>query len=75
MVRTKDRVKPLYVSVGHMIGLREAADWVLRLAPTHRLPEPIRLADRLSKGHAAVRYWNHHPRRYRCRKHDRHLNS
>jgi deoxyribonuclease V len=51
VVRTKDGVKPLFVSVGHMIGLREAADWILRLAPTHRLPEPIRLADRLSKGH------------------------
>lgn len=51
VVRTKDRVKPLFVSVGYMIGLSEAADWVLRLAPTHRLPEPIRLADRLSKGH------------------------
>lgn len=52
VVRTKDGVKPLYVSVGHLIGLREAVEWVLRLAPTHRLPEPIRLADRLSKGHA-----------------------
>lgn len=50
VVRTKARVKPLYVSVGHMIGLREAAEWVLRLAPTHRLTEPVRLADRLSKG-------------------------
>ncbi len=50
VVRTKDRVKPLYVSVGHLISLECAAAWVLRLAPTHRLPEPIRLADRLSKG-------------------------
>jgi deoxyribonuclease V len=50
VVRTKDRVKPLYVSVGHLISLECAAEWVLRLAPTHRLPEPIRLADRLSKG-------------------------
>ncbi len=49
-VRTKDRVKPLYVSVGHLIGLEEAVKWVLRLSPTHRLPEPIRFADRLSKG-------------------------
>jgi deoxyribonuclease V len=49
VVRTKDRVKPLYVSVGHLISLESAAEWVLRLAPTHRLPEPIRLADRLSK--------------------------
>jgi deoxyribonuclease V len=50
VVRTKDGVKPLYISVGHMIGLREAAEWVLRLAPTHRLPEPARIADLLSKG-------------------------
>jgi deoxyribonuclease V len=50
VVRTKDRVKPLYVSVGHLISLECAAEWVLRLVPTHRLPEPIRLADRLSKG-------------------------
>ena len=49
VIRTKDRVKPLYVSVGHLISLESAAEWVLRLAPTHRLPEPIRLADRLSK--------------------------
>jgi deoxyribonuclease V len=49
VVRTKIRVKPLYVSVGHLISLESAAEWVLRLALTHRLPEPIRLADRLSK--------------------------
>jgi deoxyribonuclease V len=49
VLRTKRNVKPLYVSTGHRIGLREAADWVLRLAPTHRLPEPSRLADALSK--------------------------
>jgi deoxyribonuclease V len=50
VVRTKERVKPLYVSVGHKISLGAAAEWVLRLAPTHRLTEPVRLADRLSKG-------------------------
>jgi deoxyribonuclease V len=49
VVRTKTAVKPLFVSVGHKISLEAAADWVLRLAPTHRLPEPLRLADRLSK--------------------------
>jgi deoxyribonuclease V len=50
VVRTKGDVKPLFVSSGHLIGLEAAVDWVLRLAPTHRLPEPARLADRLSKG-------------------------
>jgi deoxyribonuclease V len=49
LVRTKTGVKPMYVSVGHMISLDAAAEWTLRLAPTHRLPEPLRLADRLSK--------------------------
>lgn len=49
VLRTKTAVKPVFVSVGHMIGLNHAAEWVLRLAPTHRLPEPVRLADRLSK--------------------------
>jgi deoxyribonuclease V len=52
VVRTKDNVKPLYVSVGHMISLDATVDWTLRLAPTHRLPEPTRIADHLSKGHA-----------------------
>jgi deoxyribonuclease V len=50
LTRTKTAVKPMYISVGHMIGLDAAAEWALRLAPTHRLPEPVRLADRLSKG-------------------------
>ena len=50
MLRTRDGVKPLYVSVGHRIGLEAAAEWVLRLAPRFRLTEPIRAADALSKG-------------------------
>lgn len=49
-VRTKAGAKPLFVSAGHRIGLREASRWVLRLAPLHRLPEPSRIADLLSKG-------------------------
>lgn len=50
VVRTKARTKPLFVSSGHMISLEAAVGWVLRLAPIHRLPEPTRIADRLSKG-------------------------
>jgi deoxyribonuclease V len=50
VLRTRDRVSPVYVSVGHRIGLSEAAGWVLRLCRGYRLPEPIRLADQLSKG-------------------------
>ena len=50
VLRTRDGVKPLYVSAGHRIGLEAAVQWVLRLAPRFRLPEPIRAADALSKG-------------------------
>ena len=49
VVRTRDGVRPVFVSVGHRIGLDEATDWVLRLCRGYRLPEPIRVADRLSK--------------------------
>jgi deoxyribonuclease V len=48
-VRTRDGVKPVYVSIGHRIGLEVAIEWVLRLSPRWRVPEPIRWADRLSR--------------------------
>ena len=47
-VRTRDRVKPVYVSVGHRLGLVHAVRTVLRCGKGYRLPEPIRLADRLA---------------------------
>ncbi len=50
VLRTRDGVSPVYVSVGHRIGLQQAAEWVLRLCRGYRLPEPTRLADQLSKG-------------------------
>ncbi len=50
VLRTREGVSPVYVSVGHRIGLQEAAEWVLRLCRGYRLPEPTRLADQLSKG-------------------------
>jgi len=44
VVRTRDGVKPVYVSVGHRISLETARRQVLRLAPRWRLPEPTRMA-------------------------------
>ncbi|MDN7011608.1 deoxyribonuclease V [Methanoculleus sp. FWC-SCC3] len=43
-VRTRKRVKPVYVSVGHRIDLSQAVDLVLATARGYRLPEPTRQA-------------------------------
>jgi deoxyribonuclease V len=45
VLRTRDGVKPLYVSPGHRIGIEEAAAVVLSMATGYRLPEPTRRAD------------------------------
>jgi deoxyribonuclease V len=44
VVRTKHGVKPLYVSVGHLIDLPSAVSLVLRACRGYRLPEPTRQA-------------------------------
>jgi len=43
-VRTRDQVKPVWVSPGHRCDLESAVRLVLQLSRT-RLPEPLRLAD------------------------------
>lgn len=48
-LRSRTAVKPLIVSPGHRVGIEAAADQVLALTTRYRLPEPTRLADRLSK--------------------------
>ncbi|HOY68828.1 MAG TPA: deoxyribonuclease V [Candidatus Ozemobacteraceae bacterium] len=44
LVRTKTGVKPVFVSIGHRIGLTAAVDLVLACCRGYRLPEPTRLA-------------------------------
>jgi deoxyribonuclease V len=53
VLRTRDGVNPIYVSVGHRIGLAEAAEWVLRCCRGLRLPEPTRLAHQAAGGPAS----------------------
>ncbi|WTJ76146.1 endonuclease V [Kitasatospora sp. NBC_01539] len=48
-VRTRQGVKPVFVSVGHRIGLDEAVETVLALTPSYRLPETTRRADSLCR--------------------------
>ncbi len=47
-LRTKSKVQPLFVSVGHRVSLETATDLVLQCAPKYRLPETTRLADKLA---------------------------
>lgn len=50
VVRTRRKVSPVFVSIGHGVSQRSAIDLVLDCAPRFRLPEPIRAADRLASG-------------------------
>lgn len=47
-LRTKNKVQPVYVSVGHRISLETAVRYVLECTPKYRLPETTRLADHLA---------------------------
>jgi deoxyribonuclease V len=44
VVRTKDKVKPLFISIGNKIDLDGAIKWTLDTCRGYRLPEPTRLA-------------------------------
>jgi deoxyribonuclease V len=44
VLRTRTRVKPLFVSPGHLCGLAGAIDVVLAASPTYRLPITTRMA-------------------------------
>lgn len=47
VLRTRDGVRPLFVSPGHLTDHASSIDWVLAMGAGYRLPEPTRLADRL----------------------------
>lgn len=48
LVRTKNHVRPLYISPGHKVDLRRATEIVLHCSRGYRLPEPTRQAHLLS---------------------------
>lgn len=61
-LRTRSGVKPVYVSPGHRISVASACEWVLKLSPRFRLPEPLRLADQAARRAQADRLIPHpHP--------------
>ena len=49
VVRTREGVKPVYISIGHKIDLDKAVEFVLRMTGRYRLPEPVRLAHKAAK--------------------------
>jgi deoxyribonuclease V len=50
VVRTRDGVQPLFVSVGHRVDLETAVSLVLGCTTKYRLPEPTRWAHRVAGG-------------------------
>jgi len=48
VLRSRDRVKPIYVSIGHRISLETAMTFVGQCLTKYRLPETTRWADRLA---------------------------
>lgn len=51
VLRTQTGVRPVIVSVGHHVDLPACERIVLACATRYRLPEPVRLADRLVASH------------------------
>ncbi len=45
VLRTRDRVKPVFISPGHLTGFEDSVRLVLGCTTKYRIPEPTRLAD------------------------------
>lgn len=51
VVRTRDNVRPVFVSVGHRVDLESAIEIVLSCTTRYRLPEPTRWAHRIANSY------------------------
>ena len=52
-LRTRSAVKPLFISIGHLVDLASARRIVLACCTEYRIPEPTRQADILTRIHRA----------------------
>ncbi len=50
VLRTRENVRPVYVSVGHKVSLGQAVAVVMACVTRYRIPEPLRRAHSLAKG-------------------------
>ncbi|MGV3603383.1 MAG: deoxyribonuclease V [Dyadobacter fermentans] len=66
-VRTKDNVKPVFISPGHQMTLEDSLTLALKCTGKHRLPEPTRRAHEyvnrfrtgeLTEGYHEINTWN-----------------
>jgi deoxyribonuclease V len=48
VLRTRDNVKPLFVSPGHLVDIHDSLRIVLKATRGYRLPEPIRYAHKMA---------------------------
>lgn len=51
LLRSKPGVHPIVISPGHRVAMASAPGLAMRFTTRYRLPEPIRLADRLASRH------------------------
>lgn len=49
VMRTRDNIRPVFISPGHKIDLMSSIDIILNCIGKYRIPEPLRRADLLSK--------------------------
>jgi len=61
-LRTKNGVRPIFISVGHKIDLQNAISWVLACCRGYRLPEPTRYAHMAAGGNLKLEAGKMQPR-------------
>ncbi len=49
VLRTRENIRPVFVSPGHRIDLKSSIEIILNCTTRYRIPEPIRRADFISK--------------------------
>ncbi len=49
VLRTRTNVRPVFVSPGHLMDIESSVEIVMKCVTDYRIPEPLRMADRLSK--------------------------
>jgi deoxyribonuclease V len=54
ILRSRAKVKPLYISSGHRISLETSIAYVMACVTQYRLPETTRLSDQLSKQNGSL---------------------